>query len=110
MNRYCLKILKELSPPNPNSQLSNIKMFNCGGFKYDCISELEHQGYIVQSNEAYDPVNDKIVEVKGWALTFKGYDYISQHRSDWLKFWIPLGITNAFTLIALIISVIALLA
>jgi len=111
MNRYCLKILKHLTKSGNDKSTDYISTLFCPAIVQMCLEKLEEEKYIEHTDYLY-PVNADIspVEVDNWFITLKGLDFLTDHKIEWLKFWIPIGITNGFSLIALILSIISLLA
>ena len=86
-------------------------IFNGNQYYMDLVSEeeksilnfLRNQKYIVQKAE--NPNKDKIIYV----ITELGKSKLYEDRKDRFRHWLPIVISNLLSLIAIVISIIALL-
>lgn len=85
-------------------------IFNGNQYYMDLVSEeeksilnfLRNQKYIVQKAE--NPNKNKIT----YAITELGKSKLYEDRKDSFRHWIPIAISNMLSLIAIVISIIAL--
>lgn len=103
MNSKYLAVLQFIKYHEPTSWWTIRKKFEDSDscLDFDAIlKDLNSEGYISYSSEK---------DVKYYSLTFKGREFFHSCKQETFRFWIPVIISSVLSVIAIVISIIALL-
>lgn len=106
MNSYCLKILNHLSTPGTDRTIEGLERLMCPKILHGSLQHLTKMKYIKYIHVVAN-INDgfKPIKTNSYAITLDGLDFIENHNKDSKKFWIPIILSNAFSLLALMIAI-----
>ncbi len=109
MNKYSLKILKRLARCRDIKSTKYLEdAFNRLNIHH-YLEDLEKNG-LIEHLIIQDDVDTEIeTSMDFWILTIKGMDFLSDKKESNIHFWLPIIISNFFTLLALVLSIISLL-
>ncbi len=110
MNRYNYKILKHLTTPNKDNSQETVINIHCPSITQMCIDDLIKNEYILQVYEKYSiNENFKPYPANGYIILPKGLDALQMYKDEQNRFWIPVILNGVASLMAIGISVIALI-
>lgn len=100
--RYAIKLLK---------RIDCLEEFKINPASMRAIKILGDRGYI----KFHQPLTiNSLIENDNWqyyfTITSEGRVYLSDSRHSTIRYWIPIAISNLIAIIALIISIIALVS
>ena len=110
LNKYSYKILEWISTPGKGGSPEELKKLGSWCVILACIEDLADKGLIKHTDVMYDlSDNRKPVPADTWFITQKGLNYLQEEKTE--SFWriVPLAISSALSVAAIIISIIALL-
>ena len=106
MNKHCRKVLKYIATSETDTSFEAISSLHCEAMAVLTLKYLEDCDFITRVDTAAEINNpDNVVHGDWWIVTMKGLDKLEEFRSEKIKYWIPIIISNIVAVVALFISI-----
>ena len=108
IDKLSLKVLKYIKK-NDKISINDLKQ-KFGDNISDNLNFLEKDGYIIRNIIGHFPTANGFVSSKGneYRMSPKGSAYIQEQRTERIKYWVPIILSNLMAAAALVVSIIAL--